>query len=91
MQRCAVGHGAACSEIHVRHVHRHCTVLYLVRQRHFLGCLTLKSYNRPYTGDNDSTFTQVHIGKDWKGLALGMAGWWMHRVLAFAVRIMFGS
>ena len=63
MQRCALGHGAASSEIHVRHVHRYCIVLYLVCQWHFLGCLTPGLYNRIFTSDNDSTFTQVHIEK----------------------------
>ena len=95
MQRCAFRHRATGSEVHVGHVHRNRTVLYLVRQRHFLGRPTLKPYKRPHTdphtdphtGDNDSAFTQAciseHFGRD-----LHTAGRWTHRVLAFSIRKM---
>lgn len=76
MQRCAFGHRATSTEVHVGHVHRNRTVLYLVRQRHFLGRPTLKPYKRAHTdhhtGDNESAFTSsVHIGKLGTGSAYG--------------------
>ena len=74
MQCCALGYGAAGSEIHVGHVHCHCTVFYVVCWRHFLGSPTFEPYNRRHTGDNDPSFTQAWImGKIWTGLALGIA------------------
>ena len=88
MQRSAIGHGAASSEVHVRHVYRHCTVLYLVRQRHFLGCVTAKSHNSPLPTVLILHLLRYVLEKKWKGLAFGMAGRWMHRVLAFSIRIM---
>ena len=59
MQRSAIGYGAASSEIHVRHVHRHCAILYLVRQRHILGYPTPKLYNDLHTVNNNSAFNQA--------------------------------
>lgn len=59
MQRSALGHRATSSEIHVWHVRCHCTVIYLVRQRHFLGCSFPKPCNYPHIGDNGCAFIQA--------------------------------
>lgn len=89
MQRCAFGHGAASSEIHVRHVHRNRAVLYLVRQRHFLAHSTLKPCTRPHT----AAIMILHlIKRAYRGkfgrhlrtaLAGGCIGYWR-----FLIRIM---
>ena len=61
MQRCDIGYGAASPKIHVRHVHRHCTVLYLVRKRHLLGCPPEAMQPPSHIGDDDFAFTQACI------------------------------
>ena len=57
MQCCAIGYGAASSDVHVRHVHCHRTIFYLVCWRHFLE----RSPNSRHTCRYNTSFTQECI------------------------------